>query len=101
MERRTPDRAISLAELGEELKNLAEPVFLVGDGSVLCYNTLLETVPALVLPAEHKRHQRAVGVGLAALAQLERGESTDAAAVAPNYLRLSQAERERLEKQNR
>ena len=101
VERRTPDRAISLAELGEELKNLAEPVFLVGDGSVLCYNTLLETVPALVLPAEHKRHQRAVGVGLAALAQLERGESTDAAAVAPNYLRVSQAVRERLEKQNR
>ena len=100
-ERRTPDRAISLAELGEELKNLAEPVFLVGDGSVLCYNTLLETVPVLVLPPEHKRHQRAVGVGLAALHQLERGESTDAAAVAPNYLRLSQAERERLEKQNR
>ena len=101
VERRTPDRAISLAELGEELKNLAEPVFLVGDGSILCYNTLLETVPALVLPAEHKRHQRAVGVGLAALAQLERGEATDAVAVAPNYLRLSQAERERLEKQNR
>ena len=35
------DRAISLADLGEELKNLEEPIFLVGDGSILCYNTLL------------------------------------------------------------
>ena len=34
------DRAISLQELGEDVKNLSEPVFLVGDGSVLCYNTL-------------------------------------------------------------
>ena len=98
LERRTPDRAISLAELGEELKNLAEPVFLVGDGSILCYNTLLETVPVLVLPPEHKRHQRAVGVGLAALVQ---PQTQNAGEIVPNYLRLSQAERERMEKQNR
>ena len=31
------DRAISLANLGEELKILREPIFLVGDGSNLCY----------------------------------------------------------------
>ena len=98
VERRTPDRAISLADLGEELKNLSEPVFLVGDGAVLCYNTLKEAVTGLVLPPEHKRHQRAVGVGLAALTQ-EMPE--DAAVVAPNYLRLSQAERERLEKEKK
>ena len=46
--RKTPDRAISLGELGEEIKNLSESVFLVGDGSILCYNTLNETVPQLV-----------------------------------------------------
>ena len=34
------DRAIALADLGEELKNLEDPIFLVGDGAVLCYNTL-------------------------------------------------------------
>ena len=101
LERRTPDRAISLAELGQELKNLTETVFLVGDGSILCYNTLLEAVPSLVLPAEHHIHQRAVGVGLAALAQMARGENTDAATLAPNYLRLSQAERERLAREQK
>lgn len=92
------DRAISLAELGEELKKLEEPIFLVGDGSNLCYNTLLESVPNLVLPPEHRMHQRAGGVALAALEKIRAGESGDANALTPNYLRLSQAERERAER---
>jgi tRNA threonylcarbamoyladenosine biosynthesis protein TsaB len=93
------DRAISLAELGEELKNLQKPIFLVGDGSILCYNTLKDTVPGLILPAEHRMHQRAAGVALAAKAMLLRGEAPSGAELTPNYLRLSQAERERLEKE--
>ena len=92
------DRAISLRDLGEDVKNLSEPVFLVGDGSVLCYNTLLETVPGLVLPPEHRRHQRAAGVALEAARILETGERPSGAELVPNYLRLSQAERERLER---
>lgn len=96
-----PDRAISLAELGEEIKNLSEPVFLVGDGSILCYNTLKDTVPGLVLPPEHRMHQRAAGVGLAALAMIRAGLPGDGAALEPNYLRLSQAERERLAREQK
>jgi tRNA A37 threonylcarbamoyladenosine modification protein TsaB len=79
-------------------EKLDKPIFLVGDGSTLTYNTLKDEIPALVLPPEHKMHQRAVGVGLAAMAAIARGETGDAEALAPNYLRLSQAERERLEK---
>ena len=97
----TEDRAISLQDLGEDLQKLSETVFLVGDGSNLCYNTLLERVPNLVLPAAHRMHQRAVGVGLAAAGMAARGEVPSGAELAPNYLRLSQAERERMEKQNR
>ena len=97
--RMAEDRAISLEDLGNELKNLQEPIFLVGDGSILCYNTLLEQVPGLVLPPEHRMHQRASGVALAAKEQIARGEAGDAASLTPNYLRLSQAERERLEKE--
>ena len=37
-------------------------------------------------------------MALAAIEALARGESTDAAALQPNYLRMSQAERERLER---
>ena len=94
------DRAISLAELGEELKNLPKPIFLVGDGSILCYNTLEATVSGLVCPPEHHMHQRAAGVALLARERLQRGEAPDGNALEPNYLRLSQAERERMEKEN-
>ena len=93
------DRAISLQALGEELKTVSQPIFLVGDGSNLCYNTLKDAVPNLVLPPEHRMHQRASGVALVAADKLAAGESCDGAALTPNYLRLSQAERERLEKE--
>ena len=96
-----PDRAIALADLKEELKILSEPVFLVGDGSNLCYNTLLEDVPHLVLPPEHRMHQRAVGVALLAAKQAAQGIAPGGAEMTPNYLRLSQAEREKLEKENK
>ena len=95
------DRAISLSELGEALKKLEKPVFLVGDGSDLCYNTLAESIGTLVCPPEHKKHQRAVGVGLAARLRIAAGDGGDGATLAPNYLRLSQAEREKLERQSR
>ena len=97
--RLTPDRAISLEELSQEIKILEKPVFLVGDGSILCYNSLQEAVPSLVLPPEHQMHQRATGVGLAALVQISAGIPGDGATLTPNYLRLSQAERERREKE--
>ena len=95
------DMAISLAELGEKIKNYTEPVFLVGDGANLCYNTLLEEVPGLVLPPEHRMHQRAAGVALAAQRMADTGEPGNGAELTPNYLRLSQAERERLARENR
>ena len=94
------DRAISLADLGEELKILEEPIFLVGDGSLLCYNTLLENVPGLVLPPEHRMHQRAAGVALEGWRMAKEGRTVSGQELVPNYLRLSQAERERLERQN-
>ena len=97
----TPDRAIALSELGEELKKLTEPVFLVGDGSNLCYNTLSKEVPELVLPPEHRLHQRAVGVALLAARQAAEGIAPGGADLTPNYLRLSQAEREKLERENK
>ncbi|MBR2048128.1 MAG: tRNA (adenosine(37)-N6)-threonylcarbamoyltransferase complex dimerization subunit type 1 TsaB [Oscillospiraceae bacterium] len=95
------DRAISLAELKQELEQLDGPIHLVGDGAALTHKNLSHALEALILPPEHRVHQRASGVALAALAAMARGESADGAALQPNYLRLSQAERERLEKQNK
>ena len=99
LERIREDRAIALSDLAEELKTLEGPIFLVGDGSNLTYNTLKEVIPSLVLPPEHRMHQRASGVALAAAQRVLAGDRGDAASMTPNYLRLSQAERERMEKQ--
>ena len=92
------DRAIALADLKEELKNLPKSVFLVGDGANLCYNTLKEDVPNLVLPPEHRIHQRAVGVAILAQRMADAGIAPSGGELNPNYLRLSQAEREKLER---
>ena len=100
LQRLCEDRAISLEDLGKEIKNLPKPIFLVGDGSVLCYNTLQAQIDGLVCPPEHRMHQRAAGVALLARERLQRGEAPDGNALEPNYLRLSQAERERMEKEN-
>ena len=98
LERCCPDRALSLTELGEELKEKEGPIFLVGDGSALTHKTLSPQIPDLILPPEHRMHQRAVGVALLAEEQAAAGKNGDGNALTPNYLRLSQAERERMEK---
>ena len=100
LSRITEDRAISLENLGKELAELTGPIYLVGDGSNLTYKTLKDALPSLVLPAEHRMHQRAAGVALVAEKMLQRGETCNAAELTPNYLRLSQAERERLERES-
>lgn len=98
LERRTEDRAIALEDLKKELLELEGPIFLVGDGSNLCYKTLSGEIPALVLPPEHRMHQRAAGVALAAMKLIQAGDPGDGKNLVPNYLRLSQAEREKAER---
>ena len=101
LHRRTEDRAISLEELKKELLALDGPIFLVGDGSNLCYNTLREEVPGLILPPEHRMHQRSSGVAVLAAREIAQSRAGDAASLVPNYLRLSQAEREKMERQKK
>jgi len=89
------DRAIAISELAEELKKSGKSVFIVGDGAELCYNTLSgENVPCTIAPG-NMRFQNACGVAMAAAALPEDAWGD----VEPVYLRLSQAERERLEKE--
>ena len=116
LQRLTPDRAIGLDQLGEELKKVEKekivvgdvadelkksgnPQFLVGDGALLCYTTLKELGLDIRLAPPHLRHQSAWGVARCALELTRAGRLTDAAGLTPNYHRLSQAERERLEKE--
>lgn len=96
--RLTEDRAISLEELAQELKKHEKLKILVGDGAQLCYNTFGKSVSGCVLAPEQTVMQRASGVALCARRLLLSGGVFDGAALEPNYLRLSQAERERNER---
>lgn len=96
--RLSDDSAISVEELGQQLAAFEKTKFLVGDGAALCYNKLGSTDAKLVLMPEHLRMQRAAGVALLAWEQLQSGAVIPAGELTPNYLRLSQAERERMKK---
>ena len=98
LERRTPDRAIALSQLAAEIKNDAETKIIVGDGAKLCYTFLSEAGITCRMAPPELVMQNAVGVALAAEQMAARGETVDARDLKPHYLRLSQAERERLAK---
>ncbi len=95
------DRAISLSALGEELLSLYphERIRLAGDG----YDVAEEALSALPLEIAETpmalRAQSAAAVGRCALRAIARGETVTSTALAPTYLRLPQAERDRLAKE--
>ncbi len=99
LHRLTEDMAVSLDELSRILEEIEDKKILVGDGAVLCYNKLQDRISDLILMPEHLRMQRASGTALAAWQRLSAGEQHDGTVLTPNYLRLSQAERERMNKQ--
>lgn len=90
------DRAISLEEAAADLAGLDGPMTVVGDGAGLCFDFLTARGIDCQLAPPHLRLQSAVGVALAAGRQ--PSSAVSAQALAPVYLRLSQAERERLER---
>ncbi len=91
--RLVPDRAIPIAELDAELSEIGREAYLVGDGARLCFGQLrlhraLRVAPAPML------HQSAWGVCMEA----EGEPPAHCQELLPVYLRLSQAERERQER---
>ena len=89
------DSAIPIALLAERLAAYEKPVYLVGDGADLVHAQIQSTHLAPV----HVRKQRADGVALCALAR--QSEAVNAKELAPVYLRLSQAEREKLARESK
>lgn len=85
------DRAISISDLEKELKEQKKPVILVGDGTVLCYNKLKDTLP-VTMAEEEKRY--CTGKSVAVLAQAYSANAVASEELTPVYLRLPQAQRE-------
>lgn len=99
LERISPDRAISLEELKQELDQLDGDKWLVGDGAGLCWEVWNGKLDGLRLAPVHLRWQTAWGVARAALELIATDGLVSGEQLAPIYHRLSQAERERMAKE--
>ena len=91
-----PDRAISIAELDEELAGMEGPIYLCGDGYDITVDGFAKTTVVPVPPEQ--RYQSAYSVALCGFDAYNSGNYTDDVTLAPVYLRPSQAERERNER---
>lgn len=90
------DRAVAMELVAEELAAIPEPKLIVGDGAVLLYDFLQKVGIGCRLSSPLHRQQSAAGVALAAEHLAAQGLTCSAQELQPVYLRLSQAERERL-----
>lgn len=90
------DRAVAMELVAEELAAMPEPKLIVGDGAVLLYDFLQKAGIGCRLSSPLHRQQSAAGVALAAEHLAAQGLTCSAQELQPVYLRLSQAERERL-----
>jgi len=97
--RLTEDMAIAAEELDEMLAAYEKDVRLSGDGIEVALENFTKTKPQAV--PEEETYQSGYSVAMVALAKYREGVRGSDAELAPTYLRLSQAERERLEKEQR
>ena len=90
--------AVALDEIIEEINRLEREVIFLGDGVPVFKEQLREKikVPFTFAPASCNR-QRAAAVGTLAFSYAQKGKMESAGEHQPEYLRLSQAEREREE----
>ena len=98
LEKLTEDRAIAISELAEELRAFDEPIYLSGDGYEVARRGLVavgidvKATPTLLIT------ENAYSVAVIAKRKYDRGEIQTDLEIAPTYLRMPQAERERLER---
>lgn len=99
-----PQMAAGVDELAEKLCGMNRDVIFLGDG-VPVYDSRFDDLLEKLHQAGHRHFfapahlnkQRAAAVGTLALRYMKEGKAESAAEHQPEYLRLSQAERERLE----
>lgn len=97
-----PQCAVDIAQIVEKINELQRAVVFLGDGVPVFCEYIREhvQVPYTFAPA-HLNKQRAGAVAALAFRYVENGQTVSAGAHQPDYLRLSQAERERKEKEAR
>lgn len=98
IERLTEDRAITVEELENELSDCNEKIYICGDGDFLLYDSKTKSKDYEYV-SYPLRLQNAYSVGVCALRKYKNGDFKTDTTIAPTYLRPSQAERTRNEKE--
>ncbi len=99
MVRHTEDMAISISELAERLKAYdGKNIYIVGDGYCVAKYELEKLGIRLAETPELLREENAYSVAKVAVKLHREGKTTNDIAHLPTYLRVPQAERERLER---
>ncbi|MGN0466090.1 MAG: tRNA (adenosine(37)-N6)-threonylcarbamoyltransferase complex dimerization subunit type 1 TsaB [Lachnospiraceae bacterium] len=96
------ERAVSITQVIEELNERGEDVIFLGDGVPVYQNIIEENIKVAHFYApSHVNRQRASSVGMLALSYIREGRKVlePAKAHKPVYLRKSQAERERIDRE--
>ncbi len=98
--RMTEDMAISARELSERLSEYeGKPIYLVGDGYAPAVRALCELGVLVCNTPKLLLNESAASCAAVALRKYKAGDYTTDTALAPTYLRMPQAERERLERE--
>lgn len=97
-----PQMAVGIEEIAEKLCALDRKVIFLGDGVPVFREALTERLMAgreISFAPAHLNKQRAGAVAALAVSYVREGRTESAAVHRPDYLRLSQAERERAERE--
>lgn len=93
-----PPCAVSIDELIEKIIQLNQAVIFTGDGIPVYQSYINENLKVNHYFAEnHLNRQKSSALGTLAMKRFKNGQTESADTFAPCYMRLSQAERERLE----
>ena len=99
MEKLTEDLAISIKDLASMLREYgSEHIYLVGDGYEVARKGLTEDGLTIEITPKALRNENAASVARVALRQYKEDKTVSDSELSPTYLRLPQAERERLER---
>ncbi len=100
LDRITPDRALSIDELCEELKCAERKIIFLGDGVPVFKEHIANLLGKNAVFAPRMQSMNlAASVAEIGYQKFISGDILDYGELSPQYLRLSQAERERLEKE--
>ena len=96
------DRALALDELLQQLKSTNKPVIFMGDATLVFKDEIIAALGEQAFFAPKISNLNLAGaVAEIGLERLKSGETTEYSKLVPSYIRLSQAEREKLEREGK